>query len=100
MYLYYMLFYFSTQALIYPLTVASKSASSARHNAANQILKNMCEHSQQLVQQAVMVRIDHVWTQPSVSAAVVVFTGIHPQLGPSLFPNSMPASYYVSGNGI
>lgn len=43
------------QALIYPLTVASKSASSARHNAANQILKNMCEHSQQLVQQAVMV---------------------------------------------
>ena len=35
--------------------MASKSASSARHNAANQILKNMCEHSQQLVQQAVMV---------------------------------------------
>jgi FKBP12-rapamycin complex-associated protein len=46
----------SLQALIYPLTVASKSASSARHNAANQILKNMCEHSQQLVQQAIMVR--------------------------------------------
>ena len=44
------------QALIYPLTVASKSASSARKSAANQILKNMCEHSQQLVQQAVMVR--------------------------------------------
>ncbi|XP_027052994.1 serine/threonine-protein kinase mTOR [Pocillopora verrucosa] len=43
------------QALIYPLTVASKSASSARHDAANQILNNMCEHSQQLVQQAVMV---------------------------------------------
>lgn len=46
----------SVQALIYPLTVASKSASSARKSAANQILKNMCEHSQQLVQQAVMVR--------------------------------------------
>ena len=45
----------SAQALIYPLTVASKSASSARKNAANQILKNMCEHSHQLVQQAVMV---------------------------------------------
>ncbi|CAH1240669.1 MTOR [Branchiostoma lanceolatum] len=43
------------QALIYPLTVASKSASSARHTAANRILKNMCEHSPQLVQQAMMV---------------------------------------------
>eukprot|EP00795_Rhopilema_esculentum_P000207 gene207-9842_t len=43
------------QALIYPLAVASKSASIARHNAANQILKNMCEHSQILVQQAMMV---------------------------------------------
>ncbi|XP_031551906.1 serine/threonine-protein kinase mTOR-like [Actinia tenebrosa] len=43
------------QALIYPLTVASKSASSARYSAANQILKNMCEHSKQLVQQAIMV---------------------------------------------
>jgi len=44
------------QALIYPLTVASKSALQARHNAANKILKNMCEHSPILVQQAVMVR--------------------------------------------
>lgn len=43
------------QALIYPLTVASKSASPARHNAANEILNNMCEHSQVLVQQALMV---------------------------------------------
>ncbi len=43
------------QALIYPLTVASKSALQARHNAANKILKNMCEHSPVLVQQAVMV---------------------------------------------
>lgn len=43
------------QALIYPLTVASKSALQARHNAANKILKNMCEHSPILVQQAVMV---------------------------------------------
>ncbi|XP_015759867.1 PREDICTED: serine/threonine-protein kinase mTOR-like [Acropora digitifera] len=43
------------QALIYPLTVASKSAITARQKAANQILKNMCEHSHQLVQQAVMV---------------------------------------------
>uniref|UniRef100_A0A4W3GLM4 Serine/threonine-protein kinase TOR n=1 Tax=Callorhinchus milii TaxID=7868 RepID=A0A4W3GLM4_CALMI len=43
------------QALIYPLTVASKSTTPARHSAANKILKNMCEHSNTLVQQAVMV---------------------------------------------
>jgi len=44
-----------TQALIYPLTVATKSALQTRHNAANKILKNMCEHSPVLVQQAMMV---------------------------------------------
>ncbi|KAK3923760.1 Serine/threonine-protein kinase mTOR [Frankliniella fusca] len=43
------------QALVYPLTVASKSASTPRRVAANKILKSMCEHSQTLVQQAVMV---------------------------------------------
>lgn len=43
------------QALVYPLTVASKSASTARKNAAYKILKTMCEHSPNLVQQAVMV---------------------------------------------
>ncbi|KAK6628142.1 hypothetical protein RUM43_001953 [Polyplax serrata] len=43
------------QALVYPLTVASKSASSSRRTAANKILKSMCEHSPVLVQQAVMV---------------------------------------------
>ncbi|XP_071445181.1 serine/threonine-protein kinase mTOR [Hetaerina americana] len=43
------------QALVYPLTVASKSASVPRRNAANKILANMCEHSPVLVQQAVMV---------------------------------------------
>ncbi|XP_029434781.1 serine/threonine-protein kinase mTOR isoform X2 [Rhinatrema bivittatum] len=43
------------QALIYPLTVASKSTTAARHNAANKILKNMCEHCNTLVQQAMMV---------------------------------------------
>ncbi|KAG8279048.1 hypothetical protein J6590_008066 [Homalodisca vitripennis] len=43
------------QALVYPLTVASKSASVPRRNAANKILKSMCEHSPALVQQAVMV---------------------------------------------
>ena len=44
------------QALIYPLTVASKSNSPARHAAANKILKNMREHSNLLVQQAILVR--------------------------------------------
>ncbi len=48
-------FHFTLQALIYPLTVASKSALQARHNAANKILKSMCEHSPVLVQQAMMV---------------------------------------------
>ncbi|CAH1772250.1 unnamed protein product [Owenia fusiformis] len=43
------------QALIYPLTVASKSNSPARHAAANKVLKNMCEHSNTLVQQAMLV---------------------------------------------
>lgn len=43
------------QALIYPLTVASKSSSAPRNNAAKKILSNMCEHSQTLVQQAIMV---------------------------------------------
>jgi len=43
------------QALVYPLTVANKSASAARRNAAKKILKTMCEHNPNLVQQAVMV---------------------------------------------
>lgn len=45
------------QALIYPLTVASKSQSSIRRDAANAILNNMAEHSSKLVQQAIMVSI-------------------------------------------
>nr|CAD7392941.1 unnamed protein product [Timema cristinae] len=43
------------QALVYPLTVARKSASSARRSAANKILNSMCEHSPVLVNQAYMV---------------------------------------------
>ena len=43
------------QALIYPLTVASKSSAAARKNAANKILNKMKEHSESLVSQAVMV---------------------------------------------
>ncbi|CAG9112211.1 unnamed protein product [Plutella xylostella] len=43
------------QALVYPLTVASKSSFVARKNAANQILKSMCTHSSSLVNQAAMI---------------------------------------------
>ncbi|KAL4707884.1 hypothetical protein ACJJTC_010319 [Scirpophaga incertulas] len=43
------------QALVYPLTVASKSSFVARKNAANQILKSMCTHSSNLVTQAAMI---------------------------------------------
>ncbi|KAG7166823.1 Serine/threonine-protein kinase mTOR-like [Homarus americanus] len=43
------------QALIYPLTVAAKSSVAARSQAAEKILKNMREHSANLVQQAMMV---------------------------------------------
>lgn len=41
-------------ALVYPLTVASKSASKARKNAAQKILKTMWEHSHQLINEAAM----------------------------------------------
>lgn len=43
------------QALIYPLTVASKSALPARTRAAQRALEVMREHSAKLVNQAVMV---------------------------------------------
>lgn len=43
------------QALVYPLTVASKSSFVARKNAANQVLKSMCTHSSDLVTQAAMI---------------------------------------------
>ncbi|RWS29930.1 hypothetical protein B4U80_02742 [Leptotrombidium deliense] len=43
------------QALIYPLTVSSKSTVPARQQAANKILDSMREHSSNLVQQAMLV---------------------------------------------
>lgn len=54
------------QALVYPLTVASKSASVARRNAAHKILSSMCEHSHTLVEQALMcseelIRVAILW---------------------------------------
>ena len=54
------------QALIYPLTVASKSNTPARKNAANKILNKMKEHSESLVNQAIMgsdelIRVAILW---------------------------------------
>lgn len=54
------------QALIYPLTVASKSTSTARRAAANKILKPMSEHWPVLVKQAFMaseelIRVAILW---------------------------------------
>ena len=46
---------FFLQALIYPLTVATKSQKELRKDAAEMILNNMREHSSALVQQAIMV---------------------------------------------
>ena len=43
------------QALIYPLTVAAKSAVPGRQHAANKILQSMTEHSPKLVQDAKLV---------------------------------------------
>lgn len=54
------------QALVYPLTVASKSASLQRKNAANKILTSMSDHSPELVKQALMcseelIRVAILW---------------------------------------
>lgn len=54
------------QALVYPLTVATKSNSSVRRSAANKILKSMSEHSPTLVRQALMaseelIRVAILW---------------------------------------
>lgn len=54
------------QALVYPLTVASKSASISRKKAAHRILSSMSDHSPTLVEQAVMcsdelIRVAILW---------------------------------------
>lgn len=54
------------QALVYPLTVASKSASIARKRAAHKILNSISDHSTILVQQALMcseelIRVAILW---------------------------------------
>lgn len=54
------------QALVYPLTVASKSASTTRRNAAKKILKSISEHSNNLVLEVVtvseeLIRVAILW---------------------------------------
>lgn len=57
---------FHPQALVYPLTVASKSASVNRKNGADKILSSMRNHSSTLVEQAIMcsdelIRVAILW---------------------------------------
>ncbi len=54
------------QALVYPLTVASKSANPVRRQAANDIIDHMKQHSPLLVEQSLLVsneliRVAIVW---------------------------------------
>lgn len=70
-------------ALIYPLTVASKSASISRQKAAQNILNTMRKHSEKLVDEAVMVsdelqRVTILWPEMWYNAledASVLFFG-------------------------
>jgi serine/threonine-protein kinase mTOR len=45
------------QALIYPLTVASKSSSASRRNAATAIMERMREHSPLIVSQVRILKL-------------------------------------------
>ncbi|XP_015781821.1 serine/threonine-protein kinase mTOR [Tetranychus urticae] len=54
------------QALIYPLTVASKSTVESRQSAANKVLESMKKHSGNLVQEAIsvseeLIRVAILW---------------------------------------
>ena len=61
------------QALIYPLTVASKSTVSARQAAANKILKSMCERNATLVQQAMLVSHREVIVSSELLDLIAIF---------------------------
>ena len=65
------------QALVYPLTVAAKSNTPARKTAASKVLKSMCEHSNTLVQQALLVRstFDCCCLTYSVNQSIRYFLG-------------------------
>ncbi|KAL7669107.1 hypothetical protein ACOME3_009776 [Neoechinorhynchus agilis] len=57
------------QALIYPLAVTSKSNISTRSQAANEVLSDMCKHSKELVEQALL------WQEALDEASRMYFNG-------------------------
>ncbi|KAG9127299.1 phosphatidylinositol kinase- protein kinase tor1 [Ceratobasidium sp. 392] len=76
------------QALIYPLTVASKSSSIARRNAATAIMDRMREHSSKVVDQALVVSAElirvailwhELWHEGLEEASRLYFTEKNPE---------------------
>ncbi|KAF8749146.1 Atypical PIKK FRAP protein kinase, partial [Rhizoctonia solani] len=76
------------QALIYPLTVASKSSSTARRNAATAIMDRMREHSPKVVDQALVVSAElirvailwhELWHEGLEEASRLYFTEKNPE---------------------
>ncbi|KAF8659826.1 hypothetical protein AX16_001711 [Volvariella volvacea WC 439] len=76
------------QALIYPLTVASKSSSKARQSAALGIMDRMREHSPEIVQQALLVSRElirvailwhEMWHEGLEEASRLYFTEKNPE---------------------
>ncbi|KAG8741303.1 phosphatidylinositol kinase- protein kinase tor1 [Ceratobasidium sp. 414] len=76
------------QALIYPLTVASKSSSIARRNAATAIMDRMREHSPKVVDQALVVSAElirvailwhELWHEGLEEASRLYFTEKNPE---------------------
>ncbi|KAI0078720.1 phosphatidylinositol 3-kinase [Panus rudis PR-1116 ss-1] len=76
------------QALIYPLTVASKSSSAMRKNAAAAIMERMREHSPIIVEQALLVSQElirvailwhELWHEGLEEASRLYFTDKNPE---------------------
>ncbi|KAK7686283.1 hypothetical protein QCA50_010507 [Cerrena zonata] len=76
------------QALIYPLTVASKSSSAVRKNAALSIMERMREHSPIIVEQALLVSHElirvailwhELWHEGLEEASRLYFTDKNPE---------------------
>lgn len=76
------------QALIYPLTVASKSSSAVRKNAALGIMERMREHSPIIVEQALLVSHElirvailwhELWHEGLEEASRLYFTDRNPE---------------------
>ncbi|KZT69244.1 phosphatidylinositol 3-kinase [Daedalea quercina L-15889] len=76
------------QALVYPLTVASKSSSTTRKNAAESIMAHMREHSEEIVKQANIVSHElirvailwhEMWHEGLEEASRLYFTNKDPE---------------------